>query len=303
MTVVRIKKENNFVTLYKACLQDVSISLKAKGLWAFCMGQPDDWTFHVSQLSTVLKEGEDAIYSALKELIEHGYCKRIQNNINGKFQTVDYEINEFPEEFKKRLPHRDFPDAGVPDAVNPGLLSNDPIPSIEEKQIVRPPASHSQARGYSQLLFEAIKKTKPDIKPPNMGSWEKEIDRMVRIDKRSEENIKAIIQWLPNASRSSNGFCWADNILSAEALRSRFDQLEIAMRKDRSECPSNDLGLIKKLSDRKDLISAGKVIVGANYVEFPQIRDAHFKAGEPAFFEKVINTLRKIGVAVNSQPA
>jgi hypothetical protein len=298
MTVIRIKKQDNFVTLYKACLQDVNISLKSKGLWAFCMGQPDDWTFHVSQLATVLKEGEDAIYSALKELIEHGYCKRIQNNINGKFQTVDYEINEFPEEFKKRLPHRDFPDAGLPDAGNPGLLSIDPIPSIEEKTNVRPPASHSQARGYAQLLLEAIKKTKPDIKPPNISSWEKEIDRMLRIDKRSEESLKAILKWLPTAPRSPNGFCWADNILSAEALRAQFDKLELAMRQNRSECHSEDLGLISKLEERKDLISKGKLIVGADYVEFPEIRDACFKVGEPAFQEKVLSTLRKIGVAV-----
>jgi DNA-binding PadR family transcriptional regulator len=173
----------------------------------------------------------------------------------------------------------------------------------EIKEEVRPPASHSQARGYSQLLLEAIKKTKPDIKPPNLGSWEKEIDRMLRLDKRSEESLKAILQWLPKAPMGSNGFCWANNILSAEALRTQFDKLELAMKQNRSEGPSNDLGLIQKLKAREDLISAGKVIVGANYVEFPQIRDAHFKAGEPAFFEKVLNTLRKIGVAVNSQPA
>jgi len=300
VTVVRVKKTDNFVTLYKACLQDTSISLKAKGFWAYCMGQPDDWTFHVSQLATVLKEGEDAIYSAIKELIENGYCKRIQNNINGKFQTVDYEISEIPEEFKKRLPRRAFPDAEDPDAGNPELLSIDPLLNIEERIKPRPPASPpSQARELSFLLLEAIKKTKPDVKIPNMGSWEKELDRMMRIDKRSFEDSKAILEWLPRSPLSSSGFTWKENILSAEAFRAQFDKLQLASKHDAPKTASDDLSLIKKLSERKDLIERKIVVLGADYVEFPMVRDAYFKVGESGFREKVLNSLRKAGVPVN----
>jgi hypothetical protein len=152
------------------------------------MGQPDDWTFHVSHLATVLKEGEDAIYSALKELIEHGYCKRIQNNINGKFQTVDYEINELPEEFKKRLPHRDFPDAGLPDAGNPGLLSNDPIPSIEEelkKETVCPEGAVAPIPGSQKNL---------DKKKTNGESLRVEKDEIIRsaIQKKMDWSLPEI---------------------------------------------------------------------------------------------------------------
>lgn len=120
MTVIRVKHENNYVVLHKEILNNSEISLKAKGFWAFCMSKPDNWEFHVNQLEKTLKEGKEAIYSTIKELIKFGYITRHAiKDKNGRFVAVTYEIYE-TSQLKKILPHRENPDAD-----NPPLLSND----------------------------------------------------------------------------------------------------------------------------------------------------------------------------------
>ena len=151
MSVIRIKKSDNFVSIHKGALENPKLSFKAKGLWAYCMSRKNDWVFHVSHLSTVSKEGEDAIYSAIKELEAEGYVKKIQKNISGKFQKVDYEVYEEPQ-LKKCLPHRDFPDAGFPDAGNPALVNIDSIVNID-KQIKPPNPQKGEApKGACEFL-------------------------------------------------------------------------------------------------------------------------------------------------------
>jgi hypothetical protein len=122
MAVKRIPHSRNYVVLQKEVLEDSNLSLKAKGLWAYCMAKPDDWSFHLIQLATVLKEGITAIRSTIKELIENGYCKRIQSKTsNGRFDSYDYEILEI----KEILPQSGFPNAAKASVVNPTLLSKD----------------------------------------------------------------------------------------------------------------------------------------------------------------------------------
>lgn len=294
MTVLRVRKTENFVILHKGALEDPNLSFKAKGLWAYCLSRPDDWVFHVKHLSTVSQDGEDAVYSAIKELQEAGYIRKIQTQANGRFQKVDYEIYEIPIEIQKILPLRDFPDAVFPDAENPALLSIDPIPSIEEEIISRPSASPPpQAVGISTRLLQAILKTKPDFKQRDLRGWVKEIELMSRLDNRSWEAIEKVIEWLP-----SNSF-WAKNVLSAGSLRKQFDRLELEMKSSRSNSKDEDNILVDKLKQRTDLISRRKIVIGADYVEFPELYEAHFKVGEPSFKDKVLNSLRKIGVPVS----
>jgi len=72
-------------------LNSKEISLKAKGLFAYIQSKPKDWKFSVDMIATQMKEGREAIRSALKELEEAGYLKRIpkRNEKNG-FSGYDY---------------------------------------------------------------------------------------------------------------------------------------------------------------------------------------------------------------------
>lgn len=130
MSVIRVKKDKNYVSiLNNTVLTDPNLSFKAKGLWSYCMSRPDDWEFHVNQLANVSSDGKDAVYCAIKELVDAGYIKKIQSNVGGKFGKVDYEVSEI----KIILPQRDLPHAEFPQTENPPLLSSDSSINIDKE--------------------------------------------------------------------------------------------------------------------------------------------------------------------------
>ena len=76
----------------------------------------------------------------------------------------------------------------------------------------------------SELLLNLILERKPDFKKPNLQSWSKHIDCMIRLDGRTPECIEAVIRWCQRDS------FWQSNILSTAKLREQFDQLEMRMK-------------------------------------------------------------------------
>jgi hypothetical protein len=76
----------------------------------------------------------------------------------------------------------------------------------------------------SELLFQKISSRDPKNKKPNIQSWAKHIDRLIRIDNRGPTEIRAVIEWC-----QGDPF-WQNNILSTEKLRSKFTQLALKMK-------------------------------------------------------------------------
>jgi len=101
MSVFRIEKNKNYTVMSNYHLKDKNLSLKAKGLLSFMLSLPDDWDYSMNGLVAVNKENISAIRTALHELEENNYLKRIrQQKENGKF-VYEYIIYEEP-------PHIDF---------------------------------------------------------------------------------------------------------------------------------------------------------------------------------------------------
>jgi len=73
----------------------------------------------------------------------------------------------------------------------------------------------------AELLFSFILERHPTHRKPDMQKWDMYIDRMIRLDKRSVENIEKIINWC-----QSDEF-WRKAVLSTEKLRKQFDTLWI----------------------------------------------------------------------------
>lgn len=184
MTVIRVKKTENFVSIHKECLENPSLSFKAKGLWAYCMTRMNNWEFCVAHLSTVSKEKEDAIYSAIKELEAAGYCKKIQRNINGRFQPVDYEIYE-TSKLKKCLPQPDFPYAGFPYAGNPALINidNNKSSSFQSEEEDIKESSLKRAKEKS--------KAAPPPHPPEEGPFKDKFEGKVKISQQNYDRLLA----------------------------------------------------------------------------------------------------------------
>ena len=154
-SVIRVvhNRENPFVQLNKQALWDQNLSLKAVGLWARCMSRPDNWEFNMTELIDKCKEGKDAIFKAMKEIIDAGYGMRIQYRLleNRKFLDggIHYVFFEFPateeeklqqlEIFKKSFLHPDFQNAGNHDRGNPQLLIHILTEKESKAKILTPP--------------------------------------------------------------------------------------------------------------------------------------------------------------------
>ena len=57
-----------------------------------------------------------------------------------------------------------------------------------------------------------------------MQIWAKHIDLAIRIDNRTPEELRAVIEWCQGDS------FWQNNILSTEKLRKQFDKLWMQMK-------------------------------------------------------------------------
>jgi len=73
----------------------------------------------------------------------------------------------------------------------------------------------------SEYLLLKIKNNNENFKQPNMQSWATHVDKMIRIDNRSLNDIRLVIDFA-----TSDTF-WQGNILSTDKLRKQFDQLMI----------------------------------------------------------------------------
>ncbi|MGR3174596.1 MAG: replication protein [Candidatus Scalindua sp.] len=71
----------------------------------------------------------------------------------------------------------------------------------------------------AELLFSFILKRYPAHRKPDMQIWALHIDRMIRCDSRSVENIEKIIKWCQEDE------FWQNNILSTASLRKQYDTL------------------------------------------------------------------------------
>lgn len=76
----------------------------------------------------------------------------------------------------------------------------------------------------AELLLEKIIYRNPNYKKPNLQSWAKDIDLMIRIDKREPSEISKVVEWCQQDQ------FWQSNILSTAKLRKQYDQLKAKMQ-------------------------------------------------------------------------
>lgn len=132
MSVVRIVKDKNFITMGKYHLKEKDMSLKAKGLLSQMLSLPDDWDYSIVGLTKINKDGLDSIKATLKELEQFGYLKRTRiKETKGKFIDIEYTIYEKPQVDN---PLVGKPPVGNPLQLNTKELNTNLIEKINNKE-------------------------------------------------------------------------------------------------------------------------------------------------------------------------
>lgn len=83
------------------------------------------------------------------------------------------------------------------------------------------------ASELSDRLLVKIVKRKPNLRSPDRLGWIAEMDKILRLDKRTPEQLEELIDWCQQDE------FWQDNILSPAKLRKQLDKLEMKMAKDK----------------------------------------------------------------------
>ncbi len=90
MPIIKVARHNHgYVIIQNKALEDTRLSWKARGLLAYLLTRPADWSVNSHHLSAQSVEGRRAVLSGLKELRETGYAELV-NTQRGR-EWIIYE--------------------------------------------------------------------------------------------------------------------------------------------------------------------------------------------------------------------
>lgn len=132
------------------------------------------------------------------------------------FQRQSFHgIKKKPSKILKLLTEHQI-DTGLP----PELVKEGCQFGVLSEEKLREEKLSEVSKELAKLLLQEIKKWHPTFKEPHsINYWAKSIDEMIRLDKRTTEEIKETIFWC------QNDHFWRKNILSGTSLRLKYDRL------------------------------------------------------------------------------
>lgn len=200
-----------------------------RGIWANALGHMwfaktrGELVGTEAKLAPFLNATSEEFAVFLEEAEALGFCY-VSRNSNGNLTIRNRRMyRKGKEQESNRLRQQRYYEKHKP---NKDLTTPSPSPSPLKKKTYVEGCPEFQ---LSTLLFDLIKKRKPTFKKPNLQTWSKHIDLMIRVDNRSQPIVAAVIKWC-----QQNDF-WQNNILSTQKLRVQFDQLELKMNQDDSQ--------------------------------------------------------------------
>lgn len=162
MSVFRVHKTENYTVMSNTHFKEKDMSLKAKGLLSLMLSLPDSWSYSVSGLVKLSKDGKDSVMSALGELEKFGYLTRTRvTNDKGQFAGVQYNIYEQPQP-KKPIAE---------------------MPISEEQKQVNPISEEPPQLSTNEIKDESIK----DLKELSIKEKEKEIKDVLSLSVHNQE--------------------------------------------------------------------------------------------------------------------
>lgn len=98
--IYRNAKKNKFTAISNNLLWNEKASLQAKGLLAIFLSNSNEWKINMKEIISRSKNGRDAHYKVVNELIELGYFARVQIVDPGqkKFEKMIYVFSDIEQE-------------------------------------------------------------------------------------------------------------------------------------------------------------------------------------------------------------
>ena len=171
----KIRIPNKFGQTPNQLLNDQNISLKAKGLYGYMQAKDDNWEFSIAGLECQLKEGQDAIRQAIKELEIAGWLTRY-NYQNDKGQwDCDYELQVVKVQNNQPLgkkPYRENPYAESSVPVKPACIIKKDNTKKDNKAILKNKQKEKPNLKFDLILNEDYQKLDPvEVRKLTFDFW------------------------------------------------------------------------------------------------------------------------------------
>ena len=263
MSVHRLAKyqvDDPFTRVPNQAIRDPNLDLKAIGLLVVMLAKPDGWKFTERNLASEIGVGRAQLRTAMATLIDAGYVAR-RHEFDGDrpiLVTEVYDCAQGPETgpaandgdpARVRFPDRPETEGSETEPHrNNGLVETTERPATTERDV---PSSKAAADGWDDAaklcdyLAQAIAES-GGCKPPNVTrAWVTEMEKLVRIDEHTPDEVRRAIDWTHRADPSSNGAWWQDKVLSPQALRRHYPKLQRQAR--REHATTNGHGRVDRL--------------------------------------------------------
>jgi len=137
------RKQSNFTVLPNEALRDVRLSYKARGLLAFILSMPDDWSTSSQALARQGKDGRDSVRTGLRELRDLGYVKLQKRQHQSGIWRTDVIVYDCPQPAVENLCVDVPPRPEKPTSENPALIEE--LTTKDCDQVLE----HVQVVGYT----------------------------------------------------------------------------------------------------------------------------------------------------------
>ena len=122
------------------------------------------------------------------------------------------------------------------------------VKNVKKEKTICPNSVEFRLATY---LFKHIQKNNQDAKEPNLQSWSKIFNLILRVDKRNPDQVKELIQW------SQKDSFWFKVILSPQNLRKQYDRLVLEMSKTPGASEESRIAIESYIRERNNGVFNG----------------------------------------------
>jgi len=266
---MKTRLHGNFTQVPNALILDKELSDGAKILWIYIESKSDTWKFYDRNIMKETGLIKRTLQRRRLELVEAGYIL-VQQRVGetGAMTGMDYYMFDkrgdrkaYAEKIKGtniREIGGDTGDTGEGDTGDTGTgvtdltpLSNTNINTnlnvatapvatkVDDVASVEISESMKEAIEISEYLATKLLSSIDNYKAPTnptISAWAKDIDRAIRLDNRTKQQLIEKINWIHNGG----GSFWIGNIKSGKKLRDQFDTLTAQQTKHEPVKPIRD---------------------------------------------------------------
>lgn len=153
MAVIR-KKKHSYTVLSNSVIRDERLSWKARGIFAYLMSLPDDWSFRQVEIVKHSPDGRAALRAGLKELQKYKYLS-VSRERDSKTGTLGESVWILDDSPMSDYPMLDNPTLDNPTLDNRTLLSTNTTNYLDNKLLID---DEEDARARASKIISQFKK-------------------------------------------------------------------------------------------------------------------------------------------------